>query len=96
MSLQILSIFILNGITSAIVIKYIADYIHTRVNNVKDEQILWLLSKINKLELEVSDLHETIDMLEEKLIIKENILKESNELLFNKLDNFIMSNYDIN
>ena len=50
--------------------------------------ILWLLSKINKLELEVSDLHETIDSLEEKLVIKENILKESNELLFNKLDGF--------
>ncbi len=94
MSIQILSVVILNGITSAIIIKYIAKYIHKKISNVKDEQILWLLSKINKLELEVSDLHQTIDTLEEKLLIKENILKQSSELLFNKLDNFIISNYD--
>ena len=94
MSLQLLSFVFVNGVSTTILIKYLTDYIYTKVSKEKDEQVLWLLAKINKLESEVSDLHETIDTLEEKLIAKENILRESSELLFNKIDNFIISNYD--
>ena len=94
MSLQLLSFVFVNGISSAILIKYVTEYIYKKVSKEKDEQVLWLLSKINKLESEVSDLHGCIDTLEEKLIAKENILRESSELLFNKIDNFIISNYD--
>lgn len=94
MSLQLLSFVFINGISTAILIKYVTEYIYTKFSKEKDEQVLWLLVKINKLESEVSNLHETIDTLEEKLIAKENMLRESSELLFNKIDNFIISNYD--
>jgi len=94
MSVQLLSIIAINGISGIIIINYLTNYLTKKVSKLKDEQISWLLSKINKLELEIMELHENIDTLEEKLTVKENILKESSELLFNKLDNFIISNYD--
>jgi uncharacterized protein (DUF342 family) len=94
MSVQALSFIFLNGITSAIFFKYVVNYVYEKVTKEKDEQMLWLLSKINKLETEVNELHETIDSLEEKIQAKENLLKESSDMLFNKIDNFIISNYD--
>lgn len=94
MSVQALSFIFLNGITSAIFFKYVVQYVYEKVTKEKDEQILWLLSKINKLETEVGELHESIDSLEEKIQAKENLLKESSDMLFSKIDNFIIGNYD--
>lgn len=94
MSVQAFSLIFLNGLTSAIFFKYVVQYVYEKVTKEKDEQVLWLLAKINKLENEVSELHETIDSLEEKIQAKENLLKESSDMLFNKIDNFIISNYD--
>lgn len=94
MSVQALSILFVNGIATTFFFKYMTDYIYTHFVKEKEEQILWLLSKINKLENEVGELHETIDSLEEKLQEKDVMLRESNDLLFSKLDNFIISNYD--
>ena len=94
MSLQLLSFVFVNGVSTTILIKYLTDYIYTKVSKEKDEQVLWLLAKINKLESEVSDLHETIDTLEEKLIaisgLKENsvvLQKRHEEILKETLSN---------
>lgn len=94
MSIQAISLLFVNGITCTIFLKYVTDYIYTHLSKEKDEQILWLLSKINKLENEMTELHETIDGLEEKIQVKETLLRESSDLLFSKIDNFIISNYD--
>jgi peptidoglycan hydrolase CwlO-like protein len=94
MSIQAISLILFNGVSTAIFFNYAIKYIYNRVSKDKDEQILWLLAKINKLENEVNELHETIDTLEEKIQAKENLLKESSDMLFNKIDNFIISNYD--
>lgn len=94
MSVQAISFILFNGITSVIFCKYVVKYVYEKITKEKDEQILWLLAKINKLENEVTELHETIDVLEEKIQAKENLLKESSDMLFSKIDNFIISNYD--
>jgi uncharacterized protein (DUF342 family) len=94
MSVQAISFILFNGVTSAIFCKYVVKYVYEKITKEKDEQILWLLAKINKLENEVTELHETIDVLEEKMQAKENLLKESSDMLFSKIDNFIISNYD--
>jgi hypothetical protein len=94
MSFQAISIILLNGVTSALFLKYIVKYVYDKVTKEKDEQLLWLLAKVNKLENEVNELHESIDVLEDKVQAKENLLKESSEMLFNKIDKYIISNYD--
>lgn len=94
MSLQAISLILLNGVTSALFLKYSIKYIYDKVTKEKDEQFLWLLAKVHKLENDISELHESIDVLEDKLKEKENLLKESSEMLFNKIDKFIISNYD--
>lgn len=94
MSIQAISFILFNGVSTAIFFKYAIKYVYERVTKEKDEQILWLLARLNKLENEINELHETIDSLEEKVQAKENLLKESSEMLFSKIDNFIISNYD--
>ena len=94
MSIQALSLLFVNGIATTIFFKYMTEYLYVRFVKEKEEQMLWLLSKINKLENEMNELHETIDSLEEKLQEKEIMLRESSDLLFSKIDNFIISNYD--
>jgi hypothetical protein len=94
MSVQAISLILFNGVTTAFVVKYVIQYVYKKVTTEKDEQTLLLLDKINKLETEVNELHETIDILEEKIQAKESLLKESSEILFNKIDKFIISNYD--
>jgi hypothetical protein len=94
MSVQALSLLFVNGVATTIFFKYMTEYFYTRFVKEKEEQMLWLLSRINKLENEISELHETIDVLEEKIQEKEIMLRESSDLLFSKIDNFIISNYD--
>ena len=94
MSFQAISLILLNGVTSALLLKYVVKYVYDKVTKEKDEQLLWLLAKVNKLENEVNELHESIDVLEDKVQAKENLLKESSEMLFNKIDKYIISNYD--
>lgn len=101
MSIQAISLILFNGVTSAIFFKYVVKYVYEQVSKEKDEQFLLLLEKnfftlarIHKLENEVNELHEIIDSLEEKMQAKENLLKESSDMLFSKIDNFIISNYD--
>lgn len=94
MSFQAISLILLNGVTSAVFLKYIVNYVYEKFTKEKNEQLLWLLAKVNKLENEVSELHESIDILEDKIQAKENLLKESSDMLFSKIDKFIISNYD--
>lgn len=94
MSIQAITLILFNGVSTAIFFKYVVKYLYEQMSKEKDEQILWLLAKLNKLENEVNELHETIDTLEEKIQAKENLLKESSDMLFSKIDNFIISNYD--
>ena len=85
MSIQTLSIIFLNSIAGTICLKYISDYMIIKLKE-KDDQILWLLNKINKLESEIDEIHETLDILEESLQHKNN----SSDLI----DKLIISNYD--
>lgn len=91
MSIQILSLAIINGITGIIFFKYTCEYIYTKITREKDDQVLWLLSKLNKMQLEIDELHETIDNLEEKLQEKEAMLKQSSD----RLDRFIIGDYHV-
>jgi predicted RNase H-like nuclease (RuvC/YqgF family) len=90
MPIQILSLALINGITGIIFFKYTCDYIYTKITTEHNDKISWLLSKINTLENELTELHESIDNLEETLIQKEAMLKQSSD----RLDKFIISNYD--
>jgi peptidoglycan hydrolase CwlO-like protein len=94
MSFQTISLILLNGVTTALLLKYVLKYVYVKVTKEKDEQLLWLLAKVHKLENEVNELHESIDALEDKIQSKENLLKESSDMLFSKIDKFIISNYD--
>lgn len=101
MSFQAISFVLFNGITSTLFFKYIITYVYEKISKEREEEKSWLLTKINRFENEIKELYQvvdelcqTIDELEEKLQKKENLLKESSEILFNKLDNFIVGNYD--
>ena len=94
MSFQAISFVLFNGITSTLFFKYIITYVYEKITKEREEEKSWLLTKINRFENEIKELYQTIDELEEKLQKKENLLKESSEVLFNKLDNFIIGNYD--
>jgi glutathionyl-hydroquinone reductase len=94
MSFQAISFVLFNGFTSTLFFKYMFTYLYEKINKEREEEKCWLLTKINRFENEIKDLYQTIDELEEKLQKKENLLKESSEILFNKLDNFIVGNYD--
>lgn len=94
MSFQAISYILFNGITSTLFFKYILTYVYEKINKEREEEKTWLLTKINRFENEIKELYQTIDDLEDKLQKKENLLKESSEILFNKLDNFIVGNYD--
>jgi peptidoglycan hydrolase CwlO-like protein len=94
MSFQAISFVLFNGITSTLFFKYIFTYVYEKITKEREEEKSWLLTKINRFENEIKELYQTIDELEEKLQKKENLLKESSEVLFNKLDNFIIGNYD--
>jgi peptidoglycan hydrolase CwlO-like protein len=94
MSFQAISFVLFNGITSTLFFKYIITYVYEKITKEREEEKSWLLTKINRFENEIKELYQTIDELEEKLQKKENLLKESSEILFNKLDNFIVGNYD--
>lgn len=95
MNLELFTFILANTITSTIFFKYLADYIKQKVSKDYDEKLNFLLTKINNLEAEVSELHETLDVLEEGLHQKHIDMKTSHEQLGNKIDTFIVSNYDI-
>lgn len=68
---------------------------HVKILNYEEKNTSrFLLQKITDLENEVSEIHETIDSLEEKFYVKDINLRQSNEYISNKLDNFITRNYD--
>lgn len=95
LSFQILSLVIINGFTGVLFFKYFIQ--EQKQDNDKNDKLLWLLEKITTLEITVNELNTTIDNLDLKLQVfqdKENNLQESTELLFNKLDKYIISNYD--
>ena len=77
MSLQAISLILLNGVTSVLFLKYSVKCIYDKVTKEKDEQLLWLITKVHKLENDVSELHESIDVLEDKLQKKENLLNQN-------------------
>lgn len=94
MSVQTISLILFNSITNIFFFKYFTTYLYAKLSADKDQHMSWLLTKINKLETEINELHETIDSLEYQIQEKEYKLKESSEILFNKIDNFIVSNYE--
>ena len=94
MSFQVISFILFNGISSTLFFKYMFTYVYEKINKQREEEKHWLLTKLNRFENEIKELYQTIDELEEKLQKKEHLLKESSEILFNKLDNFIVGNYD--
>ena len=83
MSIQLLSLVIINSISSIILFKYTYTYIYDKISKEKNEQVTWLSCKITKLQIE-------LDTIQDRLVEKENKLLES----INKIDKFIVSNYD--
>lgn len=95
MNLELLTFILANTITGTIFFKYLADYIKQTLIEEHQEKLDFLLHKINKLETEVAELHETLDVLEEGLHKKHFDMRVSQEQLGNKIDSFIVSNYDV-
>lgn len=97
MTYHLLSIVVLNGLSGVILIKYLCDYIHMKLVD-NDKRTDLLLTKVQELVMDVNELNKTIDTLENKLQEriqeKENKLKQSSDLLFQKIDELITSNYD--
>ena len=91
MNIQILTFILANTITGTVLFKYLIDYL----NKTTQDKLDFLSHKVNKLESELSELHETIDLLEECLHRKHNDMNQSHEQLGNKIDSFIVSNYDV-
>jgi predicted nucleic acid-binding Zn-ribbon protein len=91
MNLELLTFILANTITGTIFFNYLADYIKQE----HQEKLDFLLHKINSLEAEITELHETLDVLEEGLHKKHIDMRVSHEQLGNKIDSFIVRNYDI-
>jgi len=95
MNLELLTFILANTITGTILFKYLVYYIKQTIIEEHEKKSCFLLHKINKLETEITELHETLDVLEEGLHKKHTDMKYSHEQLGNKIDTFIVSNYDI-
>jgi len=95
MNLELLTFILANTITGTIFFKYLADYIKQTLIKEHQEKLDFLLHKINSLEAEITELHETLDVLEEGLHKKHIDMRVSHEQLGNKIDSFIVSNYDV-
>lgn len=95
MNLELLTFILANTITGTIFFKYISDYIKETIIEEHEKKLDFLLHKINKLETEITELHETLDVLEERLHKKHVDMRVSHEQLGNKIDTFIVSNYDV-
>jgi len=83
MSIQILTLAIVNSISGIIFFKYTYTYIYDKILKEKNEQISCLFSKITKLQTD-------LDTMQDRLEEKENKLLQS----INKIDKFIVSNYE--
>lgn len=86
LSFQILTIIFANTLTCSLIFKYIVR---------KDTKINILINKIIDMENDINELHETIDLLEDRLHQKHIDMRQSNENIINQIDHFIESNYDI-
>lgn len=99
MNLELFTFILANTITGTIFFKYIADYIKQKISEKYEEKyeekLDFLLHKINSLEAEITELHETLDVLEEGLHKNHIDMRVSHEQLGNKIDTFIVSNYDV-
>lgn len=82
-------------LANTIFYKYLTYYIKQKMSKEYNEKLDFLLHKINSLEVEITELHDTLDVLEEGLHKKHIDMKSSHEQLGNKIDTFIVSNYDI-
>ena len=60
----------------------------------KDKYIYYLLHKCNDLQNEIIDIYESLDSIDENLYKKNIDLRQSNEQIINKIDKFIISNYE--
>lgn len=91
MTFEIFTLICANIITGTVFFKYIEE----SINKEHSTHTRFILQKLYKLELEVNEIHEVLDTLDEKLHKKHINMKQSHELLDSKIDNFIISNYDI-
>lgn len=53
-----------------------------------------LLQRVSKLEEEIVELNETLEFFDEKISEKDNFMRKSSEILSNKVDKYIISNYE--
>lgn len=95
MNIEFLAFILANSITTTVFFKYIANYIKQKNNEEYQQKLDFLLHKTNYLESEITELHETLDLLEECLHKKHIDMRVSHEQLGNKIDTFIVSNYDV-
>lgn len=102
MSLQSLSLTAFNGITCVFIFKYISNRLMLLLQD-RDIKIKILSEKIQSLESSIIKLEDNIECLENKLKSKleddfknrEDKLRQSSDILFNKIDQLIIGNYDV-
>lgn len=95
----VILIFILNSIATITgTIFYLKNNIKTnKINNELKEiksSLSLLLHRVNKLEEEIIELNETLEFFDEKISEKDNFMRKSSEILSNKVDKYIISNYE--
>lgn len=95
MNLELFTFILANTITGTIFFKYIADYIKQKISEDYEDKLNFLLHKINSLETELIELHESLDVLEDRLHKKHIDMRVSQEQLTSKIDSYIVSNYDV-
>jgi predicted nucleic acid-binding Zn-ribbon protein len=53
-----------------------------------------LLHRVSKIEEDIIELNETLEFFDEKISEKDNFMRKSSEILSNKVDKYIISNYE--
>jgi uncharacterized protein YoxC len=92
MSRPLITFFVINTFTTAVVLFY---NIYLQKKDKTKEDIEILIKRINQLENSVSDLQQVIEELEENIYHKNNSVIQSNIALSSKLDDFINYSYDV-
>ena len=97
----VILIFILNNIAT---IFYVLKQNNVK-NNIQIKEInnelkviksslSFILNRISKLEEEIVELNETLEFFDEKISEKDDFMRKSSEILSNKVDKYIISNYE--
>lgn len=62
--------FLANSVSSFILYYFSSAYDNESFNEMYNEKLDWILSKINKMEIDISEIHQAIDDIQNKEITK--------------------------